>query len=85
MEKNLYLLDVDSPPALEICEATQDPVDAQVDIQQPPVDPHSHDEHQEISFHELARVTAPQTMQVKGFFKKIPLTILIDSGSPGIN
>ena len=69
-----------SPPAHEICESDQDPADDQVDIQQPLVDPHSHDEHPEISLHALAEVTAPQTMQVKGFFKKIPLTILIDSG-----
>ena len=31
-EKKPYLLDVVSPPALEICEATQDPVDDKVDI-----------------------------------------------------
>ena len=61
-EQNLYLLDVVSPPALEICEAAQDPVDDQVDIQQPPVDPHSHDEHPKISLHTLVGVTALQTM-----------------------
>ena len=44
-KKNLYLLDVVVPPILEICEASQDPVDDQVNIQQPPVDPHSHDKH----------------------------------------
>ena len=80
-EQKLYLLDVVSPPALEICEAAQDPVDDQVDIQQPLVDPHSHDEHPKISLHPLVGVIAPQTMQVKVFFKNIPLTILIDSGS----
>ena len=32
-KQKLYLLDVVSLPALEICEAAQDPVDDQVDIQ----------------------------------------------------
>ena len=31
-KQKLYLLDVVSPPALEICEASQDPVDDQVNI-----------------------------------------------------
>ena len=31
--QNLYLFDVVSPPGLEICQAAQDPVDDQVDIQ----------------------------------------------------
>ena len=35
-EQKLYLLDVVSLPALEICEAAQDLVDDQVNIQQPP-------------------------------------------------
>ena len=64
-DKKIYLLDMVSPLALKIYEAAQDPTDDQVDIQQPPVDPHSHDEHLEISLHALVGVTAPQTMQVK--------------------
>ena len=67
--------------ALEICDDAQDPVDDQVNIQQLHVDPHSHDEHPEISLHALAKVIALQTMHIKGLFKNIPLTILIDSGS----
>ena len=39
-----YPLQQVSPPALQICEAYQDPVDDQVDIQQPPIGPHSHDD-----------------------------------------
>ena len=31
-EKNIYLLDVGSPPAHKICEDAQDPIDDQVDI-----------------------------------------------------
>ena len=45
IEQKIYLLDVVTLPALEICEASQDLVDDQVDIQQPPIDPHSHEEH----------------------------------------
>ena len=41
VEQNIYLLDVDSPFAPEICEDAQDPVDDQVDIQQMHVDPPS--------------------------------------------
>ena len=33
VEKKLYLLDVDSPPTLEICGTTQDLVDNQVNFQ----------------------------------------------------
>ena len=74
-------MDVASLPTLEICEAAQDRVDYQFDIQQPLVDPPSHEDHPEISLHALAGVTTPQTMQVRVFFKIIPLTLLIDSGS----
>ena len=80
VEKNI-LLDLASPPTLEICEAIQDPVDDQVEIQQSLVNPPSHDDYPNISLHALSRVTTPKTMRVKGFFKKIPLTILIDSSS----
>ena len=72
---------MDSPPAFEIGEEAPDPMDAPVDIQEPPTDPPSQDDQPEISLHALARVTAPQTMQVRGYFKMLPLTILIDSGS----
>ena len=39
-EHKPYFLDVASLPALEICDAAQDLVDDQVDIPQPPIDPH---------------------------------------------
>ena len=74
-------MDAASPPTPKNCEYAQDLVDDQVDIQHPPVHTSSHDDHLEISLHALAGITTPQTMRVKGFFKKIPLTILIDSGS----
>ena len=63
-DKNIYLLDVASLPSPKICEATQDPVDDEVDIQQSLVDPPSYDDqyHPEIYLHALARVTTPQTM-----------------------
>ena len=76
VEKKLYLLDVDSPPAPEIFYDAKDPID-DGDIQQLP----ALEDQPEISLHALARVTTPQTMWVRGFFKKLPLTILIDSGS----
>ena len=38
-EQKLYLLDVASLRALEICETAKDPVDDQGDIPQPPIDP----------------------------------------------
>ena len=56
-------------------------MDAPVDIQEPPTDPPSQDDQPEISLHALAGVTAPQTMRVHGYFKKLPFTILIYSGS----
>ena len=74
-------LDVDSPPASEIGEEVADVMDAPVDTQEPPTGPPSQDDQPEISLHALARVTAPQTMRVRGYFKKLPLMILIDSGS----
>ena len=77
VEKNLYLLDVDSPPAPEIFYDAQDPTDDDGDIQQLPTP----EDQPEISLHALAGFTTPQTMQVKGFFKKLPLKILIDFGS----
>ena len=42
-EKKFYLLDVDSPPTPEIFYDAQDLVDDQFDIQQPLVDPPSHE------------------------------------------
>ena len=78
--KNLYLLDVDSPPAPGIFYDAQDPVDAEGDIQQLLVDLPTQDDQLEISLHALVGVTTPQTMRVKGFFKNLPLTILIDYG-----
>ena len=68
---------MDSPPAPEIFYDAQDPIDDDGDIQQIPAP----EDQPEISLHALARVTTPQTMRVRGFFKKLPLTILIDSGS----
>ena len=73
-EKKLYLLDVDSPPAPEIFYDAQDPIDDDVDNQQLP----ALDNQPEISRHALAGVTTPQTIRVRWFFKKLPLTILID-------
>ena len=72
---------MDSPPASEIGEEVVDVMDAPVDTQELPTDPPSQDDQPEISLHALAGVTAPQIMQVRGYFKKLPLTILIDSGS----
>ena len=77
VEQKLYLLDVDSPPAPEIFYDAQDPTDDDGDIQQLP----ALEDQPEISLHALARVTTPQTMWVRGFLKKLPLTILIDFGS----
>ena len=77
VEKNLYLLDVDSPPAPEIFYDAQDPTDDDGDIQQLPTP----EDQPEISLHALAGVTTPKTMRVRDFLKKLPLTILIDSGS----
>ena len=77
VEQKLYLLDVDSPPTPEIFYDTQDPIDDDGDIQQLP----ALEDQPEISLHYLAGVTTPKTMRVKGFFKKLPLTILIDFGS----
>ena len=69
VQKKLYLLDVDSPPAREIFYDDGD-------IQQLPAP----EDQPKISLHALAEVTTPQTMRVREFFKKLPLTILIDSG-----
>ena len=68
---------MDSPPAPEIFYDAQDPIDDDGDIQQllAPKD------QPEIFLHALARFATPQTMWVRGFFKKLPLTILIDSSS----
>ena len=87
VEKNIYLLDVDSSPPPEIFYDAQDTVDVGGDIQKLRVDLLAQDDHPEISLHALVRVTTPQTMRVRGFFKKLPLTILIDSlalGSPNM-
>ena len=81
VQQKLYLLDVNSPHSSEIGEEASDTMDAPVDTQEPPIDPPSQDDQPEISLHALAGVTAPQTMRVRGYFKKLPLTILIDSGS----
>ena len=77
LSKRSYLLDVDSPPTPEIFYDAQYPTDDDGDIQQVPAP----EDQPEISLHALAGVTTPQTMRVKGFFKKLPLTILIDFGS----
>lgn len=79
VQQKLYLLDVDSPPELEEYVDAQETVDDEVEPHQP--EPPSPEAPPEISVHALAGVTTPQTMRVQGFFKKIPLTILIDSGS----
>ena len=59
-----------SLPALEICEAAQDVVYDQVDIQQWPIDPHSYDEHPEISLHALAGVTTQQPIVGQVFLQE---------------
>ena len=69
--KNIYLLDVYSMPALEIYD----------DAQQLPVDPPAQDDDPTIFLHALSVVTTTQTLRVNGFFKNIPLIILIDSSS----
>ena len=61
-----------SPPALEILTASQDPIDDQVDIQQPPVDPPSHDDHLEISLHALVEVTTPTNHADQQFLQEDP-------------
>ena len=77
VEQKLYLLDVDSPPAPEIFYDAQDPVDDDGEIQQLLAP----DNQPNIYLHALSRFTTLQTMRFKGFFKKLPLTILIYSGS----
>ena len=61
---------MDSPPAPEISDDAQYPVDDEGDIQQLPIDLPSQDDQPKRSLHALARVTTPQTMCVIGFFKK---------------
>ena len=73
------MFNVDSPPASKIIDDALDLVDDKEKIQQLHTDLPAQDDHPEISFHALARFTAPQAMWVRGFFKKIPLRILIDS------
>ena len=67
--------------APKICYGAHDPVDVEDEIQQLPVGLLLQDDQPKISLHALARVTTSQTMQVRGFFKKIPLRLLIDYGS----
>ncbi|MGD0460848.1 MAG: hypothetical protein ABSC21_24290, partial [Terriglobia bacterium] len=64
VQQKLYLLDVDSPPALELGEEATDTVDDQVDIQHPPVETPSQEDPPKISLHAVNGVTTPQTMQV---------------------
>ena len=62
VEQKLYLLDVDSPPALEIFYDAQDAIDVEGDIQELPIDLPALDDQLEISLYALAEVTTPQTM-----------------------
>ena len=63
VEQNIYLLDVDSPPAPKFFYDAQDPTNDDGDIQQLL----ALEDQPEISLHALAGVTTPQTMQVRGF------------------
>ena len=49
VQQNIYLLDVDSPPASKIGEEVSDTMDAPVDTQEPSIDPPSQDDQPEIS------------------------------------
>ena len=56
-KKNLYLLYVDYPPAPDISDDVQEPVDDRGDNQELPVDPLAQDNQEDISLHALAIVT----------------------------
>jgi len=69
-QKKLYLLDADAPSEEEYESAPAETTE-EVPNEEAPV----------ISYNALSRITTPQTMKVKGFFKKCPLIVLLDSGS----
>lgn len=69
-QQKLHLLDANAPSEEEYESATEEATEEVLD-----------EETLVISYSALSRITTPQTMKVKGFFKKQILIILLDLGS----
>jgi len=69
-QQKLYFLDADAPNEEEYESATKEAIEEVLDEKTPI-----------ISYNALSGITTPQTMKVKGFFKKQILIILLDSES----